>query len=135
MQAGDAVKVEIDAARRRRLMRLHFGAEMVLELTVAALQPQGRQLDKIGAHIGEQRARIDFLWPEPLTPLLPELQQQAQSLIDQDLPIETGFSDLVNERRFWRVAGFAEVACGGTHLSRTGEVGGPAAQAQKYRQG
>ncbi|HNE01040.1 MAG TPA: hypothetical protein PLQ18_04975, partial [Plasticicumulans sp.] len=28
-----------------------------------------------------------------------------------------------NERRYWEVEGIARVACGGTHLRRTGEVG------------
>ncbi len=35
----------------------------------------------------------------------------------------SAFSDQAAGRRYWEVAGFARVACGGTHLRRTGEVG------------
>lgn len=28
------------------------------------------------------------------------------------------------EKRFWEIEGFAKVSCGGTHVKRTGEVGG-----------
>ena len=33
------------------------------------------------------------------------------------------YSDRGTERRFWEVADFARVPCGGTHLKRTAEVG------------
>ena len=66
---GDQVRVVIDWERRHRLMRLHFAAELVLELVYRALPDVG----KIGAHISEDKARLDFSWPESLTPLLPEL--------------------------------------------------------------
>jgi Ser-tRNA(Ala) deacylase AlaX len=35
----------------------------------------------------------------------------------------SAFSDEAAERRYWEIAGFAQVACGGTHLKSTGEVG------------
>ena len=28
-----------------------------------------------------------------------------------------------NQRRFWKIDGFAEVSCGGTHVKSTAEVG------------
>lgn len=37
-------------------MRLHFAAELILELVTRALS-----VEKIGAHIAEDKARIDFL--------------------------------------------------------------------------
>lgn len=119
LSPGQPVVVEIDWPRRYRLMRLHFAAELVLELCY-------RQLDgaeKLGAHIAEEKARIDFAWPESITPLLPELTGAAQRIIDADLEIHTGFADKVRERRYWEVEGFARVACGGTHVRRTGEIG------------
>jgi hypothetical protein len=56
LQAGDAVTVHIDWARRYRLMRLHFAAEIILELAYRDLGP----IEKIGAHIAADKARIDF---------------------------------------------------------------------------
>jgi Ser-tRNA(Ala) deacylase AlaX len=119
LEPGQAVRMEIDWARRYRLMRLHFAAELVLELA-------GRLLPgivKVGAHIAETKARIDFQWPEPLTPCLPRLGEEARALVEADTPIVSTFEDEANERRYWEVAGFARVPCGGTHLRRTGEVG------------
>lgn len=119
LSAGDAVRVEIDGERRRRLMRLHFAAELVLELTTRA-RPG---IEKIGAHIAADKARVDFASPENLSPLLPTLAAQAQAIIDSDCPIHKGFSDEATQRRYWEVTGFTRVPCGGTHLRRTGEVG------------
>lgn len=116
---GDPVAVEIDWSRRYRLMRLHFAAEVVLELVTARLLGA----PKIGAHIAEDKARIDFAWPEPVTPLLPELAAAAAELVSADRAIVSAYSDREAERRFWEVPGFARVPCGGTHLRRTGEVG------------
>jgi Ser-tRNA(Ala) deacylase AlaX len=116
---GDPVRVAIDWQRRYRLMRLHFAAEVVLELVVARCPG----IEKIGAHIAQDKARIDFRWPENLSPLLPALQADAHALVDADRPIISAFSDAADERRYWEVAGFARVPCGGTHLRRTAEVG------------
>ena len=116
---GDAVAVTIDWERRYRLMRLHFAAEIVLELVVARLPG----IHKVGAHIAADKARIDFAWNEPLTPLLPEFAEQAARIVAAATPILSGFSDETAERRFWEIPGFARVPCGGTHLRRTGEIG------------
>ncbi len=117
--AGAPALIEIDWARRYALMRLHFAAEIVLELTYRACPG----IEKIGAHIAADKARIDFLFDRPITPLLATLTQDAQALIDADLPIVSDFSDPAAQRRYWEIAGFGRVACGGTHLRRTGEVG------------
>ncbi len=119
LQPGQPVDVAIDWARRYRLMRLHFAAELVLELAGRAL-PGAL---KVGAHIAADKARIDFRWPESLAPLLPDLAASANQIIAADLPIRTAFEDVENERRYWEIAGFSRVACGGTHVRSTGEVG------------
>ena len=116
-QAGaDAASI---GSRRYRLMRLHFAAELALEVVNRRLS----RPEKIGAHIAEDKARIDFAWPSSLAPSLPDIAADIAALVAADLPIDSAFSDAANERRVWRIDGFAEVACGGTHLRRTGEVG------------
>lgn len=110
---------EIDWPRRYALMKLHFAAEVVLELFTQNFN----SITKIGAHISEDKSRIDFEWPENIAPLLPALQYKAQALIDSDSIITSEFSDQTKERRYWKVEGFAQVPCGGTHLKRTSEVG------------
>ncbi|QEL57114.1 alanyl-tRNA editing protein [Chromobacterium paludis] len=119
LQAGDTVEVAIDWPRRYRLMRLHFAAELVLE--VVCRQVDG--VEKIGAHIAEDKARIDFALDMPITPWLSGIAAEAQRWIDADLPIVSAFSDEAAERRYWELPGFARVPCGGTHLRRSGEVG------------
>lgn len=116
---GDTVKVEIDWTRRYRLMRLHFAAELVLELLYRQLEG----IDKVGAHIAPGKARIDFAWPRSLSPVLPAIALQANQIISSDLEIRTGFDDEVNERRYWEIEGLSRVPCGGTHVRRTGEIG------------
>lgn len=112
-------RIEIDWERRYKLMRLHFAAELVLELMYNKLQGA----DKIGAHISEDKARLDFSWHESITPLLSEVALEADAIIQNDCPIISAFSDEANERRYWEINGLAKVPCGGTHLKTTGEVG------------
>ena len=116
---GDTVSIAIDWRRRYRLMRLHFAAEVVLELMYRDFGP----VEKTGAHIAEDKARIDFAWDGSIADILPVLSERAHEIFDANLPIESAFSDETAERRYWRVEGFAQVPCGGTHLKRTAEVG------------
>jgi Ser-tRNA(Ala) deacylase AlaX len=118
-QIGDNVNVAIDWKRRYKLMRLHFAAEIILELVYQNLPG----IEKIGAHIAQDKSRIDFEWGENIASLFPILQAEAATLISANHPIISAFQDEANERRYWEIEGFARVSCGGTHLKRTGEVG------------
>lgn len=119
LAVGDRVDMRIDWQRRYALMRLHFAAEIVLELA----QRLFPGIHKIGAHIAADKARIDFLYSENIAASLPALQAQAQAIIDTDAVIQSAFSDEAAQRRYWQIEGFATVSCGGTHLHRTAEVG------------
>ena len=50
LSPGDTVLVHIDWERRYRLMRLHFAAELILELMYRKVP----HVEKIGAHIAER---------------------------------------------------------------------------------
>lgn len=113
------VMIQIDWQRRYRLMRLHFAAELVLELFYKNVQ----NIEKVGAHIAQDKARIDFLWPESISPFLIRFSEEANRIIDADFEIKTGFEDVILERRYWEIDGFSRVLCGGTHVKRTGEIG------------
>ena len=119
LKVGDNVKVIIDWQRRYRLMRLHFAAELVLEVVCHRFP----EIIKVGAHIAENKSRIDFEWSQKISPFLVSIQQEVQNIINADQEITSAFSDEINERRFWKIKEFAEVPCGGTHIRRTSEVG------------
>ena len=119
LKEGDQVTIKIDWNRRYRLMRLHFAAELVLALMYEKLKGS----EKIGAHIAENKARIDFMWEKSIALLLPEVTSDVDSIVQNNLEINSAFSDEANERRYWEVDGIAKVPCGGTHLKKTGEVG------------
>ena len=119
LKVGQPVQVEIEWERRYRLMRLHFAAELVLEIFYKELNSVG----KVGAHIAPDKARIDFTWPESISPLLPVFSEMANEIISSNRGIVTDFDDILNERRYWEIQGFSRVPCGGTHVRSTGEVG------------
>lgn len=118
LQPGDDVFMEIDWERRYRLMRLHFAAELILELVTRKLG-----IEKIGAHIAETKARIDFAWDQNISSIFEGVLLEYNQIIQKDEFIQTGYIDVEHQRRFWKIDGFAEVPCGGTHVKSTAEVG------------
>ena len=118
LNPGEVVTMTIDWPRRYRLMRLHFAAELVLELVTRKLE-----LEKTGAHIAETRARIDFSCNKNISFLFEDLLRDYNIIIQKNQNIKTGFTDIQNQRRFWEIEGFSKVACGGTHVRTTSEVG------------
>lgn len=119
LKVGDEVNIKIDWVRRYCLMRLHFAAELVLEIIYQKFPATA----KVGAHIAQEKARIDFEWPGNISEIFPAIQSEFQRVIDLSQPILSKFSNEENERRFWKIEGFSEVPCGGTHLRNTQEVG------------
>jgi Ser-tRNA(Ala) deacylase AlaX len=120
LKEGDEVLIRIDWPRRFRLMRLHFAAEIILELVY---RHWGRPV-KIGANISEDKARLDFLWDGRISDAFPLLREEAGKLIRENTPVISAYSERETEQRYWEIEGFARVSCGGTHIRRTGEVGG-----------
>lgn len=119
LKAGDSVEVKIDWNKRYRLMKLHFAAELVLEL----VYQNYNNPEKTGANITSDKARLDFVWDGKISEIFPELIQKLEKLIEDDLEIISGFSNEQMQKRFWEIKDFAKVPCGGTHLRRTGEIG------------
>jgi len=119
LHVGDQVELSIDWEKRYKLMRLHFAAELVLELVY---QKYGHP-EKMGANITEEKARIDFHWVGNIAMIFPDLLQSIEDLVARNMEIVSAFSDATHEIRYWEIEGFAKVPCGGTHIKRTGEIG------------
>jgi len=119
LRVGDAVLIKIDWERRYKIMRLHFAAEIILELITRHFDSP----EKIGAHIGADKARVDFAWQGSIAQTFDFLQKESERIIAADLPVESEFSDQENEIRYWKIENFARVLCGGTHIRKTGEIG------------
>jgi Ser-tRNA(Ala) deacylase AlaX len=100
-------------------MKLHFAAEIILEL----VNQNFDNPEKIGANITSEKARIDFVWDNNIAATFPVLETKAHELIAADKPIDSVFSNEAEQRRCWQVEGFGRVSCGGTHPRRTGEIG------------
>ena len=120
LKEGDNVLIKIDWENRYKIMRLHFAAELILELVY---QNYNRP-HKIGANITSKKSRLDFDWEGNISYIFPELLEKFNRIVQSDLPIISEFSDRENERKYWQIKGFARVACGGTHIKRTGEIEG-----------
>ena len=118
LHVGDAVTMTIDWPRRSRLMRLHFAAELILEIVT-----QKYHLEKVGAHISETKSRIDFKSDKNISSLFEAILAEYNAIITSNRIIEKGYSDIATQRRFWKIDGFAQVPCGGTHVRSTAEVG------------
>ncbi|WP_315138560.1 alanyl-tRNA editing protein [Achromobacter marplatensis] len=119
LQPGQPVKVRIDWSRRYRLMRLHFAAEMVLQL----VYKHAPGIERIGAHISDDKARIDFAREGNISALFPTIENEAAALIAADHAIITAFEDEERQYRYWEVVGFSRMPCGGTHPHSTAEIG------------
>ncbi|MBY0281694.1 MAG: alanyl-tRNA editing protein [Alphaproteobacteria bacterium] len=118
LKSGDPIIMEIDWGRRYKLMRLHFAAELVLEIVTRKWN-----FEKIGAHIAEDKSRIDFVLDKNISTLFDEILSEYNTIIEKDAPIKTGFSDTDSQKRFWEIEGFSKVRCGGTHVKSAKEVG------------
>lgn len=119
LSIGDNVIMKIDWEKRYRLMKLHFAAELMLELIY---QNYDKPI-KIGANITKDKARVDFEWQGNISDIFPFLLEKLADLVQGNLEITSGYMDEANQTRFWEIKGFAKVPCGGTHLKHTGEIG------------
>ncbi|CCF19276.1 Alanyl-tRNA synthetase protein [Pseudorhizobium banfieldiae] len=132
---GETVRLQIDWQRRHRLMRMHTACHL---LSVVCPSPI------TGAAVGEDESRVDFdmsdgIDKEEVTARLMELADQdhpvyAQWITDEQLAANPGIVKSKNVRPPMGLGRVSLVCigenssvdsqpCGGTHVSRTGEVG------------
>ncbi|WP_436934343.1 alanine--tRNA ligase [Halovenus marina] len=135
---GEFVRGTVDATRRRRHMRHHTATHLVGH---AARQVLGEHIRQAGAQKGEHSARLDVKHYESIDrEQVKQIEMRANELVMENAPVEQEWLERNEaEAQFGfdiyqggipqgeqiRLihAGDDSQACGGTHVSRTGEVG------------
>ena len=117
-QVGDEVTVKIDEERRNKLRKLHSAAHVFYYFFVDKL---GRQ-KIIGSNIAEDKARVDFLYEEPLTDKLPEMEEETNNFLKQGHDIIQKPDENKPDLRWWYCEDW-KMPCGGTHVKNTTEIG------------
>lgn len=118
LREGDKVEVKIDMDKRKRIMRLHSAAHLVY----GVLSKQHEPKKLIGSNVTEDKARIDFEHPEPISGLLPPVEEEANRLIEENPPAKT-HPDENNPDKWWWECMDLRYPCGGTHVKSLGEIG------------
>ncbi|MCH8049670.1 alanyl-tRNA editing protein, partial [Patescibacteria group bacterium] len=117
-KVGDEVTVKIDAERRKKLMKLHSATHIVYYFFIEKV---GRQ-KIIGSNIAAEKARIDFLYDQPIQNLLPEIEEAVNVFLSEDHVITRKADEKSPDLRWW-VCKDWKMPCGGTHPRSTKEIG------------
>jgi Ser-tRNA(Ala) deacylase AlaX len=120
LAVGDTVPMLIDWERRYVFMRLHFAAELAI---VVLANRYGRHKLTL-AKILEDKAVLEYQWDGDISETFPVLEGELRDLVAANHWIISEYSDREQEKRYWEIPGIVKVSCGGTHLKRTGEIGG-----------
>jgi len=77
----------------------------------------------VGCHIREGQARFDFNIERKFSPEdIQSIENVCNKIVEEDNEILLYGSEVHPDARFWECKGEV-IPCGGTHLSRTGNVG------------
>ncbi|MFB6110663.1 MAG: alanine--tRNA ligase [Halodesulfurarchaeum sp.] len=135
---GEFVTGQIDVERRRRLMRHHTATHVVID---AARRVLGEHVRQAGAQKGTDSSRIDIRHYERLDrETVEEIERRANETVMADLHVHQEWPDRHEAEETYgfdlyqggipagqniRLIHVGEdvQACGGTHVSRTGEIG------------
>ncbi|HCM1976745.1 TPA: alanine--tRNA ligase [Salmonella enterica subsp. houtenae serovar 47:z36:-] len=137
LKVGDAVQADVDEARRARI-RLNHSATHLMH--AALRQVLGAHVAQKGSLVSDKVLRFDFSHNEAMKPSeIREVEDLVNAQIRRNLPIETNIMDLeaakakgamalfgekYDERvRVLSMGDFSTELCGGTHASRTGDIG------------
>lgn len=137
LKVGDAVQADVDEARRARI-RLNHSATHLMH--AALRQVLGTHVAQKGSLVSDKVLRFDFSHNEAMKPSeIRQVEDLVNAQIRRNLPIETNIMDLeaakakgamalfgekYDERvRVLRMGDFSTELCGGTHASRTGDIG------------
>jgi alanyl-tRNA synthetase len=146
-KAGDAVELIVDHARRSATRANHSATHLLHE---ALRQVLGTHVAQKGSLVAPDRLRFDFSHPKPMAPEeVAAVEAMANALVLQNSAVETRLMALEDAMETGAMALFGEKygeevrvvsmgmgeagakankawsveLCGGTHVSRTGDIG------------
>ncbi|EBP3773070.1 alanine--tRNA ligase [Salmonella enterica subsp. arizonae] len=137
LKVGDVVQADVDEARRVRI-RLNHSATHLMH--AALRQVLGAHVAQKGSLVSDKVLRFDFSHNEAMKPSeIREVEDLVNAQIRRNLPIETHimeleaakakgamalFGEKYDERvRVLSMGDFSTELCGGTHATRTGDIG------------
>ncbi|MGG5218687.1 MULTISPECIES: alanine--tRNA ligase [Rahnella] len=137
LSVGDSVEAEVDMARRDRI-RLNHSATHLLH--AALRQVLGKHVAQKGSLVNDNYLRFDFSHFEAMKPEeIRQVEDLVNAQIRRNLPIQTTIMDLEEAKekgamalfgekyedsvRVLTMGDFSTELCGGTHASRTGDIG------------
>ncbi len=138
VQADQTVHAQVDGERRRHIMRNHTATHL---LQAALRTVLGEHVHQKGSLVAPDRLRFDFTHTQPMSHeelerveeiVNQEVLEDAPISVHTDLPIAEAksrgamalFGEKYGDRvRMVEIPGFSMELCGGTHLSRTSQVG------------
>ncbi|HKI59898.1 MAG TPA: alanine--tRNA ligase [Mariprofundaceae bacterium] len=136
VRSGGTAHFEVAGARRDAIRRNHTATHLMHAVLREVL---GDHVKQAGSLVNPERLRFDFSHHQPLSPKeKAEIEAKVNAavwandnvetnLMTQDEAIATGAMALFGEKYGDEVrvvsAGFSTELCGGTHVSRTGDIG------------
>ena len=137
IRVGDKLTAVVDAARREATKRNHTATHL---LHAALRQVLGTHVKQAGSVVEPGRLRFDFShFASVSEDELQEIEKLANDEIVRNIAVETATMDLdqaletgamaffgekyPDRVRVVAVPGFSKELCGGTHVSRTGDIG------------
>lgn len=137
LKVGDALEADVDRARRQRI-RLNHSATHLMH--AALRQVLGTHVAQKGSLVNDKALRFDFSHFEAMKPEeIRAVEDLVNAQIRRNLPVETNIMDIDaaresgamalfgekydNRVRVLSMGDFSTELCGGTHASRTGDIG------------
>jgi len=137
LEVGRAIRAQVDTELRRATMRNHTATHL---LHAALREVLGPHVKQAGSVVEPERLRFDFTHYAAMDEAeLEEVERLVNRVILQNIPVQaeimdleqalaTGAMALFGEKygdrvRVVSVPGFSRELCGGTHVSRTGDIG------------